>query len=98
MKAPHYERMALLGVAIRTATEELNAPIDRVEVLDKHIQCWAGSKVVTLSYDYAESGALDEHGNFIVHVGSGSWEVAVVRNPTPRRPTLIGRALAKLMK
>ncbi|MDR3462327.1 MAG: hypothetical protein P4L76_08440 [Beijerinckiaceae bacterium] len=98
MRAPHHERRAMLDVAIHRATEELNAPIDRVEVVAGHVLCWAGSKMVTLLYDYAQGGSHDDSGRFIPHVGTGWWRVEVVPNSTLRRPSLIGRALAKLTK
>ena len=98
MRAPHHERRAMLSVAIDKATEELNAPIDRVEVVAGHVRCWAGSKLVTLLYDYAQGGSHDETGNFIPHVGTGWWHVEVVPNPTSRRLTLVERALGKFME
>lgn len=97
MRAPKHEREAMLGVAIQRATGELNAPIDRVEVVAGNVLCWAGSKRVTLSYQYAQGESCDEHGKFVPHVGSGSWEVQVVADATSKKPTLIGRVLAKLM-
>ena len=96
--APHYERRRLLGVAIERATEELQAPIDRIEVAARRIRCRAGSKTVTLSYDYAQGGAQDSHGNFTVNVGSGEWCVEVVRSPASHLPARIGSALAKFLK
>ena len=98
MKAPKYERLELLWEAIRTATDELAAPIDRVEVLNEYIQCWARSKTVTFSYHFTQGGSLDEHGNFLPYVGSGSWSVQVVRDPIAKRPTLMQRVLAMLFK
>ena len=98
MKAPHYERRELLGVAIERATEELEAPIDRIEVTTGHVRCWAGSKTVTLSYDYGQGGVHDCHGVFTAHVGSGHWYVEVVSSSTPRHRGLIGSLVAKLLK
>lgn len=98
MRAPQHERQSLLGEAIHRATEELQEPIDRVEVLDKYVRCWAGSKMVTMLYHCSQPGYLDEHGDFRPYVGGGSWSVQVVPNPTPKRPTLIGRVLARLTK
>jgi hypothetical protein len=98
MRAPEHERMALLDVAIARATGELNAPIDRIEVTDTHVNCWAGSRKVTLSYQYAQGGQMDPVGRFAPTVGSGSWEVMVVDDPATRRRKGIGQALAKLLK
>jgi hypothetical protein len=98
MKAPEYERRELLGAAIARATDELKAPIDRIEVTGGHIRCWAGSETVTLSYHYAQGGSFDSHGQFTAHVGSGEWQVEVVRDPASRRPAVIGRGLAKFLK
>jgi hypothetical protein len=78
MKAPHYERLEVLTLALEKATFELRKPIDRVEVVDQHVRCWAGSKMVTLLYDREYSGSLDCNGNFVRDIWSGRWYVEVV--------------------
>jgi hypothetical protein len=60
VREPRYEGMALLGEAIHCATEELKAPVNRVEVTTDHVQCWAGSKTVTSSHYCSHGGFLDE--------------------------------------
>ena len=52
MMSPEEERIALLGEAIRQATGLLKAPLDRVEVGDRHVTCSAGSRKVVLAYAY----------------------------------------------
>jgi hypothetical protein len=81
MRAPVHERMALLDVAIARATDELNAPIDRIEVTGTLVNCWAGPRKVTLSYHYAQGGQMNPVGRFTPTVGSGSWRVVVVDDP-----------------
>lgn len=99
MKAPEHERMELLGVAIQHATRELKAPIDRIDVTDRHVTCWASSRRVVLAYAYAQGGQHDPAtGRFTPLPGSGAWQVVVVDDPAARRPEVIGRALAKLLK
>jgi hypothetical protein len=106
MREPRYERMALLGEAIHCATEALMAPIDRVEVTNEHVRCWAGSKTVTLAYYCSQTGSHDEHRQFTPYAGGGSWRVLVVPDPDPspnpdpisRQPEVIGRAFAKFLK
>jgi hypothetical protein len=102
MREPRYERMALLREAIYCATEALMAPIDRVEVTNERVRCWAGSKTVTFAYYYSQGGSQDEHGRFTPHVGAGSWRVVAVPDPSPnpisRQPEVIGSAFAKFLK
>jgi hypothetical protein len=98
MRAPEHERQALRGVIIQTATEELKAPIDRVEVEESHARCWAGSKMVVLSYYCSQTGEHDAFGKFTPYVGGGSWHAEIVRDPTLRQPTSVGNAIAKLMR
>lgn len=50
MMSPEEERRVLLGEAIRQATGLLKAPIDRIEVGDRHVTCSAGSQTVVLAY------------------------------------------------
>ena len=98
MKPPQYERLEMLGEAIRKATERLNAPIDHVKVEAEYVHCWAGSKEVTLSCHYDQGGQLDDHGNIIVCVGTGWWRAEVVSNQNSNRPKLIKRAVANLVR
>ncbi len=97
MKAPQYERAEMLGVAIRRATDELSAPIDRIEVVGSRVNCWAGSRRVSLAYSYAQGGRMDPAGRFQPLPGSGSWDVVVVPRANPPR-NVIAKALARLLK
>jgi hypothetical protein len=112
MKAPEHERVDLLYEVIRRATFELNAPIDRIEVIGnvKRVDCWAGSRQVSLAVDYAQGGQYEFDGRddpptlgrFRPTVGSGSWYVWVVPSPvTPRleKPHgVIARTLARFRR
>ena len=97
MKAPHHEREDLLCTAIHRATEELIAPIDRIEVTAKRVHCWAGSRQVSFSYAYAQGGRVDSDGRFQPSPGSGSWDLALVSEPGILRGTF-GKFLARLRK
>jgi hypothetical protein len=107
MKAPEHERAELLGEVVRRATYELNAPIDRIEVIGdaERVDCWAGSRQVSLAVDYAQGGQYEFDGRddqptlgrFRPTVGSGSWNVWVV--PRPEAPQgVIARILARFWK
>lgn len=98
MMAPEGERMRILDVAIRRATEELRAPIDRVEVAKGQVSCWAGSRRVLMTYDYAQGVHVDPvTGQFTPIVGGGHWDVAVIDGPGPRRAEIIKEALFRLL-
>jgi hypothetical protein len=111
MKAPEHERVDLLYEVIRRATFELNAPIDRIEVIGnaERVDCWAGSRQVSLAVDYAqggqwefEDGSRPTLGRFQPTVGSGSWYVWVVPSPvTPSQEKphgVIARTLARFRR
>ena len=84
MQAPEEERMMLLDVAIGRATEELHAPVDRVEVTRSRVSCWAGRRRVVMAYNYAQGGQVDPvTGRFVITAGSGSWDVVVVGKAAP---------------
>jgi hypothetical protein len=99
MQAPEGERMRLLSVAILRATNELHAPIDRIEVTDKHVICWAGLRKITMTYYYAQGGNVEwPSGQFTPMPGSGSWEVVVSDGPANAWPEIIGKALLKVLR
>lgn len=99
MKAPEHERKALLGIAIERATDELGAPIDRVDVTDSLVTCSAGSRKVVMSYSYADGGTVDQNtGRFVPTLGSGSWQVTVLDGEAVSQPEIIGRTIAKFLK
>jgi hypothetical protein len=99
MQAPEDERVRLLNVAILRATRELRAPIDRIEVTDEYVSCWAGPRKIAMTYCYAQGGHADlSSGRFTATPGSGVWEVVVVGGPTRRWPDAIGSALLKIFK
>ena len=64
MKAPEYQRVDLLGVAITRGTDELRAPIDRIEVVERgaRVNCWAGSRQVSFAVAYAQGGQYEVEG------------------------------------
>jgi len=74
MMAPHYERARMLCAAIHAATDELNEPIDRVEVRSRCVLLWAGNKRIALKYYYANS--YDPTGGPMP--GGGHWVVEKV--------------------
>lgn len=107
MKAPEDERAELLGEVIRQATAELEAPLDRIEVIGdaERVDCWAGSRQVSFAVTYAQGGQWESEGTadpptrgrFQPTVGSGSWNVRVV--PRPVTPLgAIARILARFRK
>jgi hypothetical protein len=69
--APPYERARLLSVAIDVTNTELQAPIDRIEVVSGQILVSAGNKHLTLNYHY--SGSYDLSG--VPIPGGGNWVV-----------------------
>ena len=64
MKAPEHERLDLLFEVIRRASDELKAPIDRIEVVgyEKRVDCWAGSRQVSFAVAYAQGGQWEFEG------------------------------------
>ena len=104
MKAPEYERADLLSVAIRRGTDELRAPIDRIEVVDRgaRVHCWAGSRQVSFAVAYEQGGRYEVEGRdgappsgrFLPMPGSGSWNVIVVAGPPPQG--VIARLLSRV--
>jgi hypothetical protein len=102
MKAPEYERADLLSVAIRRGTDELRAPVDRIEVFDRgaRVDCWAGSRQVSFAVTYEQGGRYESEGHdgappsgrFLPMPGSGSWNVIVIAGPPP--PGVIARLLS----
>ena len=103
MKAPEHERADLLHAVIRCATDELKAPIDCIEVIGgaERVDCWAGSRQVSLAVTYAQGGQWESEGRdepptlgrFQPTAGSGSWNVWVVARPQAPRG-VIARILA----
>ncbi len=69
--SPERDRARLLSVAIERAVEVLDAPITRIEVTADKVLCSAGSRVLILSYGYADATA--ERGS----APGGTWWVAV---------------------
>jgi len=94
MKAPKYERRELLSKAIALATEELDAPIDRLEVRAREIQCWSGGTSVAMAYDYSQGVTIDRStGRIQTLPGSGCWEVTLIRKAATRG--FVARLLAR---
>jgi hypothetical protein len=99
MQAPENERMRLLGVAICRATQELRAPIDRIEVTDGHVTCRAGGRAIAMTYRYAQGGDVEaSSGRFIPMPGSGEWEVEVGDGPIARRRWSLAAALRGMLR
>jgi hypothetical protein len=99
MRAPKYERMRMLDAAIGRASDELDAPIDRLEVAGGHVTCWSGTRSVIMAYGYAQGGGEDPvTGAFIPYPGSGDWYVTVVQAPPPRRTGWLRRVWLWLSK
>ena len=97
MMSAHDERARLLSIAIDRATRELQAPIDEVEVTSGQVLCRAGSRVLTMSYGYADA----IHADGSVRPGSGSWWVEVESASAPREAKVawaLGRVAGKWLK
>jgi hypothetical protein len=56
MRAPWFDRADLLYFAIRKATYTLQEPIDRVEVTGDRILFRAGTKELSIKYEYIAPG------------------------------------------
>lgn len=91
MMAPEHERARLLAIAIDRATEVLRAPITGLEVVGDKVVCRAGSRVVTMTYGYAD--AVDGAGAAMA--GAGRWWVAVESETMHREPD-VARALGRV--
>jgi hypothetical protein len=88
--APHYERARMLHAAIDEATQELDAPIDRVEVAAGRVFASAGGKRVSFRYYYANGRGPDGS----VMPGGGRWVVekaTPLDEPSPLKARLVAR-------
>ncbi|MFO1079683.1 MAG: hypothetical protein U1E23_03525 [Reyranellaceae bacterium] len=88
MMAPHHERLRVLHEALDCAGALLDEPIDRLEVGRRTIEVGAGSRSVTVAYEYVN--AYDGRGNALP--GSGHWSVVA----GPVRTGIAGRAARPL--
>jgi len=76
MKAPEYQRMEALEIAIRAAADVLTDPIEGVEVTQNGIVAWASGRFILLDYRWNQSHG--ERGEPLP--GSGHWSAEYVRD------------------
>ena len=76
MKAPKYQRMEALEAAIQAAGDELDDPVEGLEVTCDGIVAWAAGRFILLNYrwnqGYGEGGAP--------LLGSGHWSAEYVKD------------------
>lgn len=76
MKAPKYQRMEMFQAAIQAAGDELAAPIEGMQIMDKGIIAWAGGRAIRMSYGWNQS--IGDNGQ--PHIGGGHWSADYVED------------------
>ncbi len=82
MMEPKYERLRMLGEAMRAGAEHFSHPIDRLEVKGGKVIVSAGGERLVLSYHYNDN--YNAQGDVLL--GSGNWSVTPADDAPDHEP------------